>query len=130
MDPTVLAGRILTPAGWIAGSLRCTAQITTIEPGPAPDDRFIVPGFVDLHVHGGAGADCMTGADAVRRMTRFHARHGTTSLLATTVTAAVPDLRTAMAGIAAAMAEPGNDGARVLGAYLEGPFVSPQALGA
>ena len=100
-----------------------------IEPGPAPDDRFIVPGFVDLHVHGGHGADCMEGADAVRRMAGFHARHGTTALLATTVTAPAADLRRAMAGIAAAMHEPGP-GARILGAHLEGPFISPHALGA
>ena len=97
MDPTVLAGHILTPAGWIAGSLRCTAQIGAIEPGPAPDGRFLVPGFVDLHVHGGDGADCMAGADAVRRMAHFHARHGTTSLLATTVTAPADALRAAAA---------------------------------
>lgn len=130
MDQTTLAGRILTPVGWIAGSLRCTARILAIEPGPAPDDRLIVPGFVDLHVHGGHGADCMDGADAVRHMARFHARHGTTSLLATTVTAAAADLRTAMRGIGAAMAAPLDAGARVLGAHLEGPFISPHALGA
>lgn len=129
MDQTTLAGRILTPAGWITGSLICTAQIHGVVPGPAREDRFIVPGFVDLHVHGGHGADCMEGADAVRTMASFHARHGTTALLATTVTAAVPDLRHAMAGIAAAMRVPGA-GARVLGAHLEGPFISPDALGA
>ncbi len=99
MDPTVLAGRILTPAGWIAGTVRCTAQIAAIEPGPAPEGRFIVPGFVDLHVHGGAGADCMAGAEAVRRMARFHARHGTTALLATTVTAPPDALRTGEAAL-------------------------------
>ena len=130
MDRTALAGRILTPAGWIAGTLRCTAQIVAIEPGAAPEDRFILPGFVDLHVHGGHGADCMDGADAVRRMARFHATHGTTSLLATTVTSARDDLRRAMVGIAAAMRTPGTGAARVVGAHLEGPFINPDALGA
>jgi N-acetylglucosamine-6-phosphate deacetylase len=129
MDQTALAGRILTPAGWVEGRLRCTAQIQAIEPGPAPDDRFIIPGFVDLHVHGGHGADCMDGADAVRHMARFHAVHGTTSLLATTVTAAPDDLCRAMAGIGEAMRTSGP-GARVIGAHLEGPFISPDALGA
>ena len=129
MEQTALSGQILTPAGWIAGSLRCTAQILAVEPGPAPADRFLVPGFVDLHVHGGHGADCMEGADAVRRMAAFHARHGTTALLATTVTAPAEDLRRALAGAAAAMREPGP-GARVLGVHLEGPFISPDALGA
>lgn len=129
MDETRLSGRILTPAGWIEGTLRCTAQVRAIEPGAAAEERWIVPGFVDLHVHGGHGADCMEGADSVRRMAAFHARHGTTSLLATTVTARADDLRHAMAGIAAAMRASGP-GARVLGAHLEGPFISPDALGA
>lgn len=129
MEQTALTGQILTPAGWVPGTLRCTAQIVAVEPGPAPEDRFILPGFVDLHVHGGHGADCMDGADSVRRMARFHARHGTTALLATTVTAPADDLRRAMSGVARAMAEPGP-GARVIGAHLEGPFISPDALGA
>ena len=129
MEQTALTGQILTPAGWVPGTLRCTAQIVAVEPGPAPEDRFILPGFVDLHVHGGHGADCMDGADSVRRMARFHARHGTTALLATTVTAPADDLRRAMGGVAQAMAEPGP-GARVIGAHLEGPFISPDALGA
>lgn len=129
MDETRLNGRILTPVGWVPGTLRFTAQVLAIEPGEAPEDRFLVPGFVDLHVHGGHGADCMEGADAVRRMAAFHARHGTTSLLATTVTAPADDLRRAMTGIAEVMHAPGP-GARVLGAHLEGPFISPNALGA
>jgi N-acetylglucosamine-6-phosphate deacetylase len=130
MDAIALSGQILTLTGWVAGTLRATAQIRSIEPGQAPEDRFIVPGFVDLHVHGGAGADCMDGADSVRRMARFHARHGTTALLATTVTAAPASLRAAMAGIKAAMAGPAEPMARVLGAHLEGPFINPRALGA
>lgn len=130
MDQTTLEGRILTPAGWITGSLRCTTQILALDPGPVREDRFILPGFVDLHVHGGGGGDCMEGADSVRRMARFHARHGTTALLATTVTAPADDLRRAFGGIAQAMAEPLDAAARILGAHLEGPFISPDALGA
>ena len=128
---TTIAGQILTPDGLVRGRLRCTAAIGAIEPlADAPEDRFVLPGFIDLHVHGGEGADCMTGADAVHRMARFHARHGTTALLATTVTAPRPELRAAFRGIGAAMAEGGAGEARVLGAHLEGPFISPQALGA
>ena len=90
---TTIAGQILTPEGFIRGKLRCTAAIQAIEPAAdTPEDRFVLPGFIDLHVHGGAGADAMTGADAVRHMARFHSRHGATALLATTVTAPPPAL--------------------------------------
>ena len=131
MNSTTLEGMILTPDGWVRGRLRCTAQVASVAPrADAPEDRFILPGFIDLHVHGGAGADCMEGEDAVRRMARFHARHGTTSLLATTVTAPAADLRRAVAAIGAVAAGSSCGGARVLGAHLEGPFISPDALGA
>ena len=63
-------------------------------------------------------------------MARFHARHGTTSLLATTVTAPAAELRSALRGIGAVARERRPGEARVLGCHLEGPFISPQALGA
>ncbi len=110
--------------------IRFTASIQSIEPGEAPPNRFILPGFVDLHVHGGGGDDVMTGADGVRGTAAFHARYGTTALLATTVTAPAADLRTAAAGVAEAMRRPADRGARVLGWHLEGPFINPGALGA
>ena len=131
MSATTIAGQILTPDGFVRGELRCTAAIQTIEPmAEAPADRFVLPGFIDLHVHGGDGADCMAGADAVRRMAQFHVRHGTTALLATTVTAPRAELLEAFRGIGTAMATSGAGAARVLGAHLEGPFISPEALGA
>jgi N-acetylglucosamine-6-phosphate deacetylase len=124
-----LAGTILTPGGWVRGRVRHTAAILAIEPdADAPGDRFILPGFVDLHVHGGGGADVMEGPDSVQRMARFHARHGTTALLATTVTTPAADLVRVAEGVGAAGHEAGA--ARVLGLHLEGPFISPDALGA
>ena len=130
-EPFTLSGRIVTPAGIVRGRLEATAEIRRIEPDArVSDERLIVPGFIDLHVHGGGGADVMEGAEAVRRLARFHRRHGTTTLLATTVTAAAADLRESFTGIAEAMAAPDPDGALVLGVHLEGPFINPQALGA
>jgi N-acetylglucosamine-6-phosphate deacetylase len=124
-----LTGVILTPDGWVRGRLRHGASVQAVEPDDsAPDGRFILPGFIDLHVHGGHGADVMEGAEAVRHMARFHARHGTTALLATTVTAPAEAILRAAEGVTAAGHAPGA--ARVLGLHLEGPFISPDALGA
>ena len=126
-----IEGRIVTADGIVRGRLLFGAAVEAIEPDErVTAERLIVPGFVDLHVHGGGGADVMEGAEAVRTMARFHARHGTTTLLATTVTHDRPALAAAFAGIRDAMAEPAADGANVVGVHLEGPFISPEALGA
>ena len=124
-----LTGQVLTPDGWVGGRLHHTASVAAVEPwSGAPADRFILPGFVDLHVHGGGGADTMEGAAAVETLARFHARHGTTALLPTTVTAPAADLLRAAEGVAAARR--GQGGARILGLHLEGPFINPAMLGA
>lgn len=121
----ILLGDTLTPA-------RLTfhdGRIAAIEPA-ADNGPLILPGFVDLHCHGGGGADVMDGGDAVARMAALHARNGTTTLLATTLTAPIEEIETALAAVQAAMltARPGS--ADVAGVHLEGPFISPDRLGA
>ena len=93
-----------------------------------PEPPFLLPGFVDLHVHGGGGADAMEGAGAIRRMAALHARHGTTTLLATSVTAPADEIDAFLDAVREVAPEPG--GARVAGAHLEGPFLNPGRLGA
>ena len=126
-----LTGRILTADGWVDGGLRFAQRITAIEPGPvAADAPVILPGFIDLHVHGGAGADTMAGAAAVRTLARLHAGHGTTSLLATTVTAPLAEVEAALGGVAEVHRKRRTGEARVLGVHLEGPFIAGDKLGA
>lgn len=125
-------GSVLTPDGWIAGRVAYGAHVDGVQGDrvatPAPP--YVLPGFVDCHVHGGGGADMMEGADAIRTAARLHARHGTTAFCPTSVTAPTEDLNAFLDAVAAVMANPPQDGARVLGAHLEGPFINPDKLGA
>ncbi len=87
-------------------------------------DHWLVPGYIDLHVHGG-GAQCNTSkAEEITEVVHFHARYGTTGLLATTLAAAVEDLCAALIAVAQ------SEAPTVLGAHLEGPFLSPGWPGA
>jgi N-acetylglucosamine-6-phosphate deacetylase len=90
----------------------------------------VIPGFVDLHVHGGGGRDIMQGGDALARVSELHAQHGTTALLATTMTAPVEDLQAAFAAMQAFGLQRRPAGARVLGVHLEGPYINQAKLGA
>lgn len=131
----MLNGNILTSDGWIHGTLEFeSGRIVSIEGvsvDPSTNDSsYILPGFIDLHVHGGGGADVMEGGTAIEKITCTHARHGTTSLLATTMTAPRDELMAVVAelGESARWRTPG--GARVLGVHLEGPYINPGKLGA
>ncbi len=133
-----LAGNVLTPAGFVCGQLHhAHGRITAIE-GKALSEAqaranglpLLLPGFIDLHVHGGGGFDTMAGADAVAHIARVHARHGTTALLATTMTAPRHEIEAALRALAPHVHTRPAGGARVLGVHLEGPYINPSQLGA
>jgi N-acetylglucosamine-6-phosphate deacetylase len=91
------------------------------------DDSAIVPGFIDLHNHGGVGCDVMRGSVSDRkRMEGFLASHGTAAYFPTTVTAPIDVILSALEQLADAI-EGGDDRAgraKPLGIHLEGPFLS------
>ncbi|UFJ41443.1 N-acetylglucosamine-6-phosphate deacetylase [Brevibacillus humidisoli] len=89
---------------------------------------YLVPGFIDLHVHGGAGHDFMDlSQEAVDEICRFHAAHGTTGLLATTMTAPIEKTQEVVSYYNHLG---GSQGAQVLGLHLEGPFINIKYKGA
>jgi N-acetylglucosamine-6-phosphate deacetylase len=92
-----------------------------------------IPGFVDVHIHGAGGHDVMEGTDAaMTAVARTIARHGTTSFVATTVTASPDDICRSVEGIARYVAtqyETDESRAEVLGVHYEGPFISAARRG-
>lgn len=91
---------------------------------------YLSPGFIDVHIHGAGGYDTMDGTvEAINNISKAILKHGTTSFLPTTMTVAVEDINKSM-HVIKKLKEEGSEGANVLGAHLEGPFISPKAIGA
>lgn len=140
------AGRALTPTAEIhdAGILVRDGTIEAIRPrsgmsAPAGAQEIratgntAIPGFIDVHIHGAGGHDVMEGSEpALRAITRKVSEYGTTSVVATTVTASTDDTLRAVEGIAGYIArqhETSEVRAEVLGIHFEGPFISKQRRG-
>lgn len=118
-DAVVIDGRICRP-GWVhTADGRILSGGAGAPPMPADaefPDAIVVPGFVDMHVHGGGGASFADGNAAdIARAAEFHLRHGTTTTLASLVTAGPAELLSAVG----ALAEATRDGV-VAGIHLEG----------
>ena len=133
--------RALTPAAEIAdagilirdGVIETIAarESMTLPPGAqeiSATDSTAIPGFVDVHIHGAGGHDVMEGTpEAMRAVTRTVATHGTTSMVATTVTASADATLRSVADIAEYICEQHESEdarAEVLGIHFEGPFIS------
>ena len=87
---------------------------------------MLSPGFIDLHCHGGGGFDTMQGRDAIKSMSKYHLKNGTTSLLATTWTSTFDKTIDSLKDFNSMINEKSN----LLGVHLEGPFINPNKLGA
>ncbi|MDF2726101.1 MAG: N-acetylglucosamine-6-phosphate deacetylase [Paenibacillus sp.] len=91
---------------------------------------WVMPGFVDVHVHGGYGADFMDASrESLDTITKFHAGHGTTSIVATTLTGPKDHLANVLDVVDDYRAGP-MPYAQVVGVHLEGPFINVKYKGA
>src|SRR5262245_43098695 len=102
-------------------------DIPTIDAGGG----WVVPGYVDIHVHGGDGADYMDGTpDAVRTVNRAHLRRGTTTIFPTTTTGSQAQVRRMLdACISVRRSWNSSDGARIAGVHLYGPYFAEHKVG-
>jgi N-acetylglucosamine-6-phosphate deacetylase len=131
--PIVLPDRVLTGGAVEVADGRITA-VHAVAPPPKGEridlqGNYLTAGFLDLHVHGGAGADFMDAtADAFRSVCQAHARHGTTGLLPTT-TVARHEQHLAFLDLCRRFKREDTGGAAVLGAHFYGPYFAREARG-
>ena len=126
-DRVVTADGVLAP-GWLTISGGRIAALGEGEPGEPADFRghWALPGFIDMHVHGGGGASFTeSGADEARRAAAFHRAHGSTRIIASLVTAPVDALERRLRMLAGLAGEGVIDGI-----HLEGPFLAASRCGA
>ncbi|GAA1041121.1 N-acetylglucosamine-6-phosphate deacetylase [Streptomyces murinus] len=131
-NPQVLTGaNVVLPTGTVKNGTVAIdgTRITGAPPADAAvldvSGHWLVPGFVDLHNHGGGGASFSGTAEQILTAIRTHRAHGTTTLVASTVTDEM-DLLVRQAGLLSELAEQGD----IAGIHFEGPFISPCRKGA
>ena len=130
-------GRLILPEG-VADGLNLTVEEGLIRRIGPPESAsagdiinlegsYLSPGFIDLHIHGAVGRDTMEGSKEVfAGICDYHASGGTTSLLLTTTTAPIPEIARVLQAIEASV----GIIPQVLGAHVEGPFISRSRSGA
>ena len=139
MFKQIINGRILTPQGWLEGGSVIVedgkiAEVSNnnfaIEGAEIIDAKGcdIVPGGIEMHVHGGGGRDFMEGEEeAFRVAIEAHMQYGTTSIFPTLSSSTVPMIEKACETCTKLMAEPNSP---ILGLHLEGPYFNPKQAGA
>lgn len=135
----VIRAKVLLPGGqWKEGSCAFSeGKVCYIGDRPLEKARtildargsYLVPGFIDLHCHGGDGFDFMDATpEEMEKIARFHLRHGTTTLVATTMTDRWEAIYSALDRIAELLAQ--GKGLTIHGVHLEGPWLNPAQCGA
>ncbi|HEY8784439.1 MAG TPA: N-acetylglucosamine-6-phosphate deacetylase [Mucilaginibacter sp.] len=137
----IFNGQIITPSGIIKGGtiLVDDDKITAITagnidvPGAVEIDaggKYISPGFIDIHIHGGGGHDFMDNTvDAFLTIANTHAKYGTTAMLPTTLTSSREDLLETLR-IYEIAAKRNSSGSQFIGMHLEGPYFALNQCGA
>lgn len=133
-------GRVVTPEGvvtdaWVHVDGDTIASVHASQPAvDAPvidlEGAWLLPGLIDLHMHGGGGHSVADSREAMEGAVAFHRRHGTTATLVSLVTAPVDDLCEQLGWAAELVRRGPTPSGHVLGSHLEGPFLSPRRSGA
>lgn len=139
MIKQIINGKVFTPHGWIQdGSVliedsRIKEILNNSNPVDGVDEiidakgSYVLPGGIDIHVHGGGGRDFMEGTeDAFVTAVEAHRKHGTTSIFPTLSSSTVPMIREALATCDKLVADPMSG---VLGLHLEGPYFNMKMAG-
>jgi N-acetylglucosamine-6-phosphate deacetylase len=131
-SPEPVSGRLILDDGEILGRVHVQDdRIAEVEVDARVDrGTVVVPGFIDVHVHGWGGLDAMGGADALTGMARALAARGVTTFLPTSVTATFERLTEFADSVRAWLPEAPADGAEPLGFNMEGPFLAERHKGA
>ena len=130
----VIEGDILTADGIIRDIIDrkspVKAETLEVENSIDLDGKYVVPGFIDVHIHGSNGADAMDGtAEALKTISSYIATKGTTKFLATTLTSSKEGLINVLK-IAADLQNKELDGATIFGVHMEGPYFDIEYKGA
>ncbi len=132
----VLPDRVMSPATVVVDGDRII-DVLHSAPAHSPGDlridlrrHTVVPGFVDVHVHGIEGTDTLDGGDAIERIAARLPRFGVTAFCPTSVACSPDDLRTMLAAVRAARLTRPAASSRVLPAHLESNFINPEYRGA
>ena len=130
----VIEGDILTADGIIRDIINkkspVKAETLEVENSIDLDGKYVVPGFIDVHIHGSNGADAMDGtAEALKTISSYIATKGTTKFLATTLTSSKEELINVLK-IAADLQNKELDGATIFGVHMEGPYFDIEYKGA
>jgi N-acetylglucosamine-6-phosphate deacetylase len=130
-DRVVEDGQVVIHAGRIETVGKRKAKSIPTDEAIDAQGGYIAPGFVDIHVHGGDGADFMDGnAEAVRTACRCHLRHGTTTIFPTTTTGSPAQLTAMLLSCSKVQADwSGADGARLAGVHFYGPYFARDMVG-
>jgi len=125
-----ISGKIINYDSSYTGTIEFSDKIESVSKNRQSDfENIIIPGFIDLHCHGGNGFDTMAGLSSIKEISKYHLKCGTTTLLPTTLTASLDDTINAIEGMDNFINNNINK-TNILGVHLEGPFINPNKLGA